>query len=37
MLQKILLRDLILKLGDISDQTQRVANELHIMSIKRRV
>ena len=36
-LQKILLRDLILKLGDISDQAQRVSNEIHIMSIKRRV
>jgi predicted phosphate transport protein (TIGR00153 family) len=36
-LQKILLRDLILKIGDISDQAQKVANQLHIMSIKRRV
>jgi len=36
-LQKILLRDLILKLGDISDQAQKVANGIHIMTIKRRV
>jgi predicted phosphate transport protein (TIGR00153 family) len=36
-LQKILVRDLILKIGDISDQAQRVVNGIHIMSIKRRV
>lgn len=36
-LQRILLRDLILKLGDISDQAQHTANWIHIMSIKRRV
>jgi uncharacterized protein len=36
-MQRILLRDLILKLGDISDQAQHSANWIHIMSIKRRV
>jgi len=36
-LQKVLLRDLILKLGDISDHAQHSANWIYIMSIKRRV
>jgi len=36
-LQKVLLRDLVLKLGDISDQAQHSANWIYIMSIKRRV
>ncbi len=36
-LQKILLRDLILKVGDLSDQAQKVANGINILSIKRRV
>jgi len=36
-LQKISLRDLILKIGDISDQAQKVADRMNITSLKRRV
>jgi len=35
--QKILIKELILEMGDITDRTNRVSRQINIISIKRRV